>query len=184
VRESTPRLASTGQSPTVVDVGQSFGDLDFGNQRTGIDATGDATATGVSINEIILGVSIAGPAGRGRLRVFDRRQRRVTIDELRAVGYALNGIPTPLPTPPAPFRRRSPCGRRTAAAKRHRDGHRHPPSASPTSPFALAQPDATATSRRASPTATAPPATPTAITPKHRHRHQLQRLHRLPAGAR
>ena len=55
----------------------------------------------MSINEIIVGVIALGL--RTDACAADRNVNgEVTIDELlRAVGYALNGIPTPLPTPTA-----------------------------------------------------------------------------------
>ncbi len=94
---------TTANPPTAVvtEVGQSFGDLDFGNQRTGGENTGDCNGDQtVGINELILGVSIAlGMRPVSACGAFDRNfNGRVTIDELlRAVGYALNGVPTPPP---------------------------------------------------------------------------------------
>jgi len=150
-------VQTTANPPTVVvtRVGQSFGDLDFGNQRPGVDATGDCDGNlAVSINEIITGVNIAlGLQDVALCAAFDRNVNGgVTIDELlRAVGYALNGVPTPLPTP-------------TASATAVPTVTSRPtdiPSASPTAPVLLT-PTATSTvSRTPSPSPTPPP-TPSA----------------------
>ena len=169
---------TTANPPTVVVtmVGQSFGDLDFGNQRTGIDATGDCDGNlAVSINEIILGVSIAlGLQDVDACAVFDRNVNgEVTIDELlRAVGYALNGIPTPLPTPTAsatvpPTFTARPTDTPLQPPSADRDGHRHVPPRppSPTSPFTPSltpTPTATPTPSITRTATVTPTATPTA----------------------
>ncbi|MEO8602858.1 MAG: DUF4215 domain-containing protein [bacterium] len=98
---------TSANPPTVVvtRVGQSYGGLDFGNQRTGSDATGDCNGDlAISVDELIIGVNIAlGLRLMDACAAFDRNGNgQVSIDELlRAVGFALNGVPTPLPTPTA-----------------------------------------------------------------------------------
>ena len=139
---------TTANPPTVVvtEVGQSFDGLDFGNLRT-LESTGDCNGDRmVAINELITGVNIAlGSQTLNVCAAFDRNGNGdVTIDELlRAVGYALNGLPTPLATATA-----STTPPRTATS---------PPTAT-ASPTVTLPPGATPTASRT------PSASPTSLT--------------------
>jgi cysteine-rich repeat protein len=147
---------TTANPPTAVvtEVGQSFGDLDFGNQRTSTEATGDCNGDlAVAINELILGVNIAlGLQPVDACGAFDRNVNgQVTIDELlRAVNNALSGVPTPLPTATVP----------ATAPPTHTPPFTVTPSASPTPPVALT-PTATRTALATGTSTIAPTATAT-----------------------